>query len=440
MNKWEEATLVQEPIKVKDKKTIDYDVTITRHGPVVSEFVDKSNSGTVFSLRWTALDPSTELEAILNMNKANNWGEFEKALEKFHSPTQNFVFADGSGTIAYKANGKIPIRKKGDGLLPVPGWTDEYEWQGFIPYNELPRSVNPEEGFIATANNKVISDDYPYHISHIWAQYYRQQRIKEVLGSKSKLTGKDMQNLQMDVVNLQAKEFVPQFTEEIAASKNKDIQEAVAILEEWDFKDDKEKAAPLIFNLWITKIPEVLFEDQISPDIYALFGGRKAVLDQITREALAGRPGPWIKEYGGIKKLLEDSLLMALEDIKELQGEKMQEWAWGEYHKVRFNHPLSSVAPLQYIFNSNGGVPTNGSGVTVQAASFTSDGTVNHGASWRFIADLNDLSTSKHLIGPGQSGHVKSKWYDDQMQKWADGVYHETASKEIKGDVLVLMP
>ncbi|MBL5794957.1 penicillin acylase family protein [Bacillus sporothermodurans] len=131
--KWENAEVIKEPIKVKDRKTIDYEVTITRHGPVISEFAADSGKDTVLSLQWTALQPSNELEAVLQMNKAGNWDEFEKALENFETPTQNFVFASKDGTIAYKANGKIPIRKKGDGLLPVPGWTDEYEWTGYIP-------------------------------------------------------------------------------------------------------------------------------------------------------------------------------------------------------------------------------------------------------------------------------------------------------------------
>ena len=201
-DKWEKAEILDEPIKVKDGKTLDYKVTVTRHGPVVSEFAGKSGKDTVLALRWTALDPSAELEAVLNMNKAENWNEFEKALLKFETPAQNFVFASADGTIAYKANGKIPIRKKGDSMLPVPGWTDEYEWKGYIPFDELPKTINPKEGFISTANNKVISDDYPYHISNNWAQPYRQMRIQEFLKANKKLTAEDMQSLQMDQVNL----------------------------------------------------------------------------------------------------------------------------------------------------------------------------------------------------------------------------------------------
>lgn len=241
--KWEDARVVKEPIKVKGGKTIPYKVTITRHGPVISDFAYKDDN-MAFSLCWTALDPSTELQAILEMNKATNWQQFEKALEHFHVPTQNFVFAAKDGTIAYKANGKIPVRKKGDGLLPVPGWTDEYEWIGFIPFDRLPRVVNPKEGFIATANNKVIGNHYPYHISHHWAQPYRYMRIAQVLESKNNLTIEDMKKLQMDQTNLWAKEFVPVLVQAVAGKPLSKIErKALDELRNWDYVDRKDDAA-----------------------------------------------------------------------------------------------------------------------------------------------------------------------------------------------------
>src|SRR5699024_9108130 len=173
-DEWEEADVISEPIAVKGAETIDYEVVETRHGPVVSEFAEESGKEEVLSLRWTALDPTKELEAILHMNRATNWEEFEKGLEDFHAPAQSFVFAGVDGTIAYKANGKIPIYEDGkDALLPLPGWEADAEWQDFIPFDELPRVVNPDKGFIATANNKITPENYPYHISNVWAQPYR---------------------------------------------------------------------------------------------------------------------------------------------------------------------------------------------------------------------------------------------------------------------------
>ncbi|WP_075981694.1 penicillin acylase family protein [Bacillus massilinigeriensis] len=439
-DKWEKARIIKEPIKVKDKKPIDYEVTVTRHGPVISEFAADSGKNTVLSLQWTALHPSKELEAVLNMNKATNWNEFEKALENFETPTQNFVFASNDGTIAYKANGKIPIRKKGDGLLPVPGWTDEYGWVGYIPFDELPKTVNPDEGFISTANNKVISDKYPYHISHNWAQPYRQMRIQEVLKAKNKLTIKDMQELQMDKMNLQAREFVPLFLKELNDNKDKRLVEALEQLKDWNFVDEEKSAAPFIFNTWMKKIPVVLFHKEIPEKMLDKFGGQKQAIDELIRRASEGNPGPWMVENGGLKEVLEKSLSLALKEIESKQGKDVEDWEWGKYHQLYFAHPLSSVKPLNYLFNRDGKIPVGGSSVTVQAAANKEDGTVNHGGSWRFVIDTRDMNSGYHIVGPGQAGHLKSKWYHNQIEDWATGNYHETSLKKKAGETLLLEP
>ncbi len=438
--KWEDAEVIKEPIKVKDQKTIDYNVIVTRHGPIISEFAADSGKDTVLSLQWTALQPSNELEAILKMNRAKNWDEFETALENFQTPAQNFVFASNDGTIAYKANGKIPIRKKGDGLLPVPGWTDEYEWTGYIPFNKLPKTINPKEGFISTANNKVISDDYPYHISHNWAQPYRQMRIQEVLKANDEITAKDMRDLQMDKMNLQAKEFVPIFLNELKGVKDKTEKEAIQQLKKWNFVDNEELAAPLIFNQWMTKISDVLFNKEISVEMLEKFGGRKQAVDELLRHAVDGNPGPWIKENGGLQAVLKKSFDLAINEIKDEQGNSVSKWSWGEFHQLYFPHPLSSVKPLNYLFNSDGRIPVGGSSVTVQAAANKNDGTVNHGGSWRFVIDTANMDSAYHLVGPGQSGHLKSQWYHNQLNAWANGTYHQTSLNTKKGHTLILNP
>jgi penicillin G amidase len=439
-DEWEQATVIKEEIKIKDEESVEYEVVVTRHGPVVSEFAAESGKENVLSLQWTALQPSSELEAVLNMNKAQNWEEFEKALEGFQTPAQNFVFASTDGTIAYKANGKIPIRKKGDGLLPVPGWTDEYGWVDYIPFDELPTTINPDEGFISTANNKVISDDYPYHISHDWAQPFRQMRIQEFLSSKDKLTVEDMKNLQMDKMNLQAREFVPVFIEQLENASKEEIKEAVEILKDWDFVDNADEAAPLIFNLLTREIQDVLFEDEIPAETMDLFGGKRQAVDELLRRAVEGDPGPWIEEKGGLNVVLENALLRVIGELEESYGSNMEKWEWGDYHQVYFPHPLSSVSPLNLLFNNSGKVPVGGSTVTVQAAAFKDDGTVNHGGSWRFVIDMDESNNGHHLVGPGQSGHVLNKWYHNQLDDWVDGTYHVTNLEKYEGDILTLNP
>lgn len=437
---WEAAKIIKEPIKIKDQETVDYEVLITRHGPVISEFAEDIGASTVLSLQWTALQPSAELEAVLNMNKAKNWAEFEKALEQFETPAQNFVFAAKDGTIAFKANGKIPIRKKDNGLLPVPGWTDEYEWIGYIPFEELPKAVNPKEGFISTANNKVVGDEYPYHISNNWAQPYRQMRIQEVLQAKDKLSVEDMMNLQMDEKNLQAEEFVSKFISVLQNAHSAQEKDALAVLAEWDYYDRKDEAAPYIFNIWMMKISDVLLKESINEEMLDLFSGRKAAIDELLRRAFDGNPGPWIQDAGGLEALLLKSLQLALSQIEETEGKNMSKWAWGNFHQIHFKHPLSGIFPLGYLFNREGGVPVGGSSVTVKAAAFLETGMVDHGASWRFAIDMANTNEAYHLVGPGQSGHARSKWYHDQMSDWANGTYHKTGLQQSTGEKLILKP
>ena len=438
-DEWEEATVISEPIKVKGGEVIDYEVIETRHGPIISEFAGDSGEDTVLSLRWTALDPTTELQAILAINRATNWEEFEKGLEDFHAPAQNFVFASLDGTIAYKANGKIPIYEDGtDALLPLPGWEKQYEWKGFIPFDELPKVINPEKGFIATANNRVVDESYPYHISNVWAQPYRYERIYEVLVENDSLTLDDMKALQMDAVNLRAREFVPLFTEALQQADLSDVEkQALELLSEWDFTDDREFAQPLIFDRWMNKIEEILYEE-ISEDTINLFSAKGQTTDELIRK---GDESLWITKQGGLGNVLKQSLQATISELQDEHGKNIEKWSWGDFHQVQFRHPVGSANKwLSYIFNANKPIPTDGSAFTPLAARANAEGNVNHGASWRFVIDLADISTGYHIVAPGQSGHFKSDWYSDQAEEWVEGIYHATNIFEVEGKTLTLVP
>lgn len=440
-DEWEEADVIDEPIKVKDEETIPYEVVETRHGPIVSEFAEESGKDTVMSLRWTALDPTTELEAILELDKASNWEEFEKGLESFLAPAQNFVFAGDDGTIAYKANGNIPIYEDGDdALLPLPGWEEAYEWEDFIPFDELPRVVNPEKGFIATANNKIAGDAYPYHISNVWAEPFRYERISEVLDAGNDLAIEDMQDLQMDHMNLQAREFMPLFEAGLGdVSLTGPEQEAMDLLDEWEYKDSVDLAQPLIFRTWMDEIEVILYDDDIPESMMGLFGAQAQTTDELLR---AGDDSMWIEENGGLQKVLHTALENTMEQLSDEYGANISEWTWGDYHRVEFEHPLSGVnSILAHFFNPEDPMPVDGSSVTPMAASYDAEtGIVNHGASWRFVIDTDDMTTGYHIVGPGQTGHFKSEWYHDQLDDWVDGDYHVTNMDEDEGEKITLTP
>lgn len=417
--KWYDAKSEKHNIKVKGKEDVQFEVIYTKNGPIIDELVKPVNDKNLkFSMQWTALDPSKELEAIVKLNKAKNWEEFEDALTLFKTPAQNFVFADKNGFIAFKANGNIPIRKKGSGALPVPGYTDEYGWKGYIPFEELPKIINPESGYIATANTNTIGE-YKYHLSNIWAQPYRKNRIDEVLSSKNDFTFEDMQNLQTDMQNLHAKEFLPKFLEIIDSSINPEIYNS---LKEWNYDDDKNLSAPLIFDRWINKIHYNIYMKYMNKDVYKFFKFKSYLTDRILRNSLSGKSSEFIEEQGGLKALLEKSLIDAISELESKYGKNSNNWKWGDFHKLYFQHPIGKGSKLLGYFLNSKTVPVNGSGVTVKAARQDEKGYVNHGASWRFVYDFG-TNYGYHVVSPGQSGHFMSPYYNDQVQNWADGKY-----------------
>ncbi|MDR0270523.1 penicillin acylase family protein [Paenibacillus sp.] len=429
MGKWEEAKVYKEEIKVKGEAPVPYDVVVTRHGPILSEFAKDQQQDTALAMRWTALNATTELEAIQMFAKASTWEEFKKALEYYDAPAQNFVFASKDGTIAYRGNGLIPIRKKGDGSVPVPGWTDEYEWTGYIPWDELPTTVNPKEGFIATANNKVIGDSYPYHLTDDWSQPYREERIQQVLSGKDKLTVEDLQKLQFDRKNLQAEEFLAGLITKIKDSSDlrQVDQEALTLLQNWNKMNDPDQAAPLAYELWLQSFDDVLFKPEISDDMMKLFNNKSVVKDEMIRKALKGEKEPWIDEKGGIEKVALQAFQLAVDQAVSLQGKHPDKWQWGKFHQVDFAHPLGAVKPLNLIFNAKS-VSMGGGWVTVGAAGWDpGSGEVDHGAPWRTVIDMSNPSQSLNVVGPGQSGHILSKWYHNQVSDWTTGKYHITS-------------
>ena len=442
MGEWLDADIVPEPILIKGGRVEPFEVMVTRHGPVISELAASVEDHTVYALQWTALQPSAEIEAMLSMDAATDWASFEKALEKFHAPTQNFVFACQDGTIAYKANGKIPIRDNGgDGLLPVPGWDGEHEWIGYIPFNELPRVVNPPAGFVATANHKVIGDEYPYHISHDWSQPYRQQRIVDVLTAKDTLSVEDLRALQGDVLDLHAAELLPIFFKAADSAELTDRQlQALALLRDWDCQAAADQAGPLVFGLWFTHLCDFIFEDRFPEEVSELFAGRSYAVDGLLRNEDQGKPSRWIAAKGGLVEVLRVSLDRALNQIESAQGKDMAKWTWGAFHQVGFVHPLSSVAILKPIFNFEGRKASPGTNTTVRAASWREDGLNNHGASWRFARDFSQPDFAYQIVAPGQSGHPLTASYHKQIDPWIVGEQYKTYVNGYSGKILTLQP
>lgn len=425
-NKWEDATVIKDPIKVKGQPDVPFEVVVTRHGPIVSEVTgDKENRPhEALALKWTAHLPTTELEAVLAFGKAMNWSEFRQALRKFQVPTQNFVFASVDGTIAYRPAGIVPVRAKGNGLAPVPGWTGTYEWKEFIPFHQMPEVVNPAEGFIATANNKVVDDGYPFFLSYSWAQPYRASRIAEVLTSKTGLTVDDMRLLQTDYTNLQAKSLLPIL---LAAMEKAPLEGAepgaLALMKAWDHVDSADQGAPLVFHLWWKHLNQQLYEPKMGKELFKRMADQGNVTDELLRMAAKGQENDWVKEAGGLEKLAAASFKSAVAEAVKLQGKEPSKWAWGKFHRIGPAHPLGgAVKPLGWLLNARA-YPVGGSNVTVGAMSFNRDtGMVSSAAPWRTVVDLADITGNSHdIVAPGQSGHFLSHWYTDQAERHVRG-------------------
>lgn len=448
MGKWEDATVYKDPIKVKGKPDVPNEVVVTRHGPIVSDVVGSKDNRPkeALALKWTAHMATTEMEAVLSFDKAANWSDFREALRKFSVPTQNFVFASRDGTIAYRAGGIVPIRAKGDGLVPVPGWTGEYEWKDFIPFQSMPEVVNPPAGFIVTANNKVVGDAYPFFLTYSWAQPHRATRITEVLKSKTGLTVDDMRLLQIDNVDLQARTLLPLLLPVLErASLGAAEKGALALLKGWDYADDADKGAPLVYHTWWKRLTQQLYELKMGPDLYGRMADKGLVTEELLKQAAKGNPGDWVKNAGGLDQLATDSFKAAVADVSGLQGSNPQKWNWGKFHQVGPHHTIGdAVKPLGWFLNPTM-YPVGGSNVTVQAMSFNAaTGQVTSGPVWRQVVDMADVAgNSFDIVEPGQSGNFLSRWYQDQLPLHVKGELHPqllTPNQYGTGERLTLKP
>lgn len=442
---WVDAEVRVETIHVKDSSPVEHEVVETIHGPIISDVISKdTDAPAVFSMQWTALQPTKEVQSIIALNKATNWEEFEVALEDFMAPAQNFVFASTDGTIAHKANGIIPIRKQGTGLLPVPGDSSEYGWEGFIPFDELPTVINPEEGYIVTANNEIVGEAYPYHISNVWAQLYRHDRIVDMIKTPIydeetnellKLGIGEIRGMQMDKKNLRAEQFLPELLAIIKAQNTDGQYEGViTLLEEWEYYDDKDQGAPLVFHFLMQNMQETLLQDIMSNDMYELMPSKGQIVDNMLVAALNGEPGNRVAEVGGLESLTYTSFEDAVATIQSKFGTSAASWKWGNYNKLSFNHPVAKNNDILASYINPEKLAVGGSNVTVQTAVGASDGLINHGSSWRFAIDMSEPTSSYQSISLGQSGHFKSKWYDNQMLNWLSGRQHKINSN---GDLTV---
>jgi len=373
----------------------------------------------------------------MGMSRAKNCLEFHEALCTWSTPVLDTVYADTEGNIAYTLIGKIPIRAKGKGSLPSPGWSGEYEWTGFIPYDDLPHLYNPPGGYIATANNHVAGSDYPYFLGCDYVCGDRAERIVELILREPRIDVAYIRRMQFDQVSPTA-QTIAALAGRVAVD-DPQLQQIAALLRDWDGRLQADSPASVIYEVLVRELWHAIFENRLG-ELLPRFKG--ALLNNVAlgnpwghhawewlRREMVRSDSPWFDLGGGETR--DDVLRLALrrtaDFLKEHQGPDITGWAWGRFHQLTFQHVLGKIKPLDTIFN-RGPYPVGGDVNTIWATSSpidraeASEGMV--GPPFRFIADLSDLTQSLGLLAPGQSGQVGSTHYDDQVQAWFEGGYH----------------
>jgi penicillin G amidase len=409
--------LINELIPVKGHAPEALVTRITRHGPVISDLggTDQVPADRVMALQATFLtDDDRSVEAQWRATLARNWREWVEALRPFTAPMQNMVYADRNGNIGFYAPGRIPIRKAGDGRGPAPGWTGEYDWDGWVPFDKLPQAFNPPAGHIATANNKIVPDDYPYLITNDWDLPYRIERIEAALSGPGKQSIQSSTEIQADIVSLAAKQLLPLMLR-IEPSDAR-ARMALEMLAKWDCQMAAGRPEPLIFIAWLRSLNRRLFEPKLGP----MFDQYWSLTPLATQGALtvnqhwcgpAGCPAP-----------LRASLNDALGELSTKYGDDPKTWRWGDAHYALFAHPVFHTLPIvRALFDRQW--PAEGSTDTVNAGAFrftNPDGAYVdlHGPALRAIYDLADLDRSVFLIALGQSAHLLSPHRDDLVTRW----------------------
>ncbi|MGE5276009.1 MAG: penicillin acylase family protein [Acidobacteriota bacterium] len=409
-----------ERIRVRGAADVALEVRSSVHGPIVTDLYAGAKAlRAPVALRWTGLDPGdTTAEAFLGLDRASGWADFLAASSRLRAPAQNVVYADVDGHIGYTATGAIPIRPRSDGLLPVPG-SGEDEWSGYIPFQRLPRALDPERGYIATANNRVVSGHYPWPIARDWPEPYRADRITRQILAAGRLGPGEMRAIQLDRHSEQADELLPLLLDTKPA--NAPSREALARLKSWDRVFAPDSVPASIYAAWYTAL-SAMPEDELG----AVPAGN--VRSRFLIDALRANSS-WCDDVRTPKTescadFKTGTLARAVEELRRRLGPDPSVWRWERLHRARFAHGVFDTVPvLRRFFSLETG--QGGDASTVNVGAYRRDGSyqMTDGPSYRQIVDLSDLSGSLFVHTTGQSGSVFSRRYRDLLPLWRRGEY-----------------
>ncbi|MBI4851686.1 MAG: penicillin acylase family protein [Acidobacteria bacterium] len=446
---WREAELVKFSIAVKGEPDHQEEILVTHHGPVIADLPIVTNNQDhhtyKLSLKWTGYEPSNLLGNFLSLNRAKDWSEFRASFQNWAAPGFNMVYADTQGNIGYQLIACPPIRKTGGGTLPLAGWESENDWQGKVPYDEMPSVYNPPDGLIITANNKIVDDDYPYHISSDFVNGYRAERIRELLSNNYKITVEDCRQAQCDFTTIAGREFVKLLLDKILVDDLSPLaKEALKEFNEWQGQATTESIAQTLYQLTLQHLLEKTLGGLLEEDLHDFLGrseGALAKLNSFTSrfiptliKMIKDNDETLLRELPTThnwNELLQGSFEHVVAQLSKRFGANPKLWQWKKFHFINFEHPFGKAnRAMQLLFN-RGPYPLGGDVETPAQMAFPALGNAQGGfevtgwaVSYRQIIDLGDLGNSWMCPATGQSGSPFSKHYDDLIKLWVNNELH----------------
>ncbi len=446
-------TFLEEEIGVRNQGGVPLTIRLTGHGPIVTDvqtMLKKGNVPYVASMRWTGAEPDDQLQAFFMMDRARNWQEFSEGVKRFPGPGQNFVYGDVDGNIGYWCGAKLPVRNGRSSLLPLPGWVKESEWKGFVPPDQLPHLYNPPEGFVASANNKIVDDTYPYYVSDLWEPPARIVRLREKLGGDNGgFAIEDFQRLQHDMFSSNAKEILPYI---MAAFKDSTLglaeeQQVMEYLRNWNFVFSPQDVATSIFQEFFVHFLRNVYADEMGDDLFHDFLILNNVPIRVTTKLVEEGTSSWFDDVRTDSvetrdDMIRKSLREAVVALRTRFGIETKMWRWGDLHTVTLQHPFGLKKPLDRIFNI-GPFPYGGASTALMSGEYNLNEPFSAviAASYRQIFDLGVSGRICTVLPSGESGQVFNPHYSDQTDLWLNGAYRTSRWNDVpRGQQLHLEP
>ncbi|MBI5474946.1 MAG: penicillin acylase family protein [Ignavibacteriae bacterium] len=433
----------EEEIAVRDDTTHYVTIRSTHHGPIVTDIktmLKKAEYPFVASMRWTGAEMSDQIDAFNRINKATNWDEFTAGVKFFSGPGQNFVYADVNGNIGYWCGVMLPIRSSmNNTTLPLAGWEKLNEWQGFVAFEKLPHLFNPPEGFIATANNRIVDDAYPYHISDLWEPPSRVQRLRDVLSHDLKFSVHDFELLQNDQFSLYAEEMTPYIIAACRGNLDPPFGNwAIEYLTSWNFVFSSDDIATAIYQQFLAHLVRNIYEDEMGEKLFHDYVMLVNVPLRVTLRLVQEDNSSWFDDIRTSEGETRDAIIVksmkqAIVALRTQLGDETRHWQWGSLHTVTLQHPFGLQKPLDKVF-SIGPYPYGGASTAMTSGEYSFNDIfqptdvakpfgVTVGASFRRIVDMAKPGVARTILPSGQSGQVFSKHYHDQTPLWLNGAY-----------------